>query len=97
MIETTRDNNLIITDEMTVNTVAGLWQSSQDYFKNRTLILKIDLAKVPHSDSAGVALLIAWTRLSHEQNKTLEVINLPEQMQAIIKVSGLENLLPIIK
>lgn len=97
MIETAHNSNLIITDEMTVKTVARLWQSSQHYFKNFASVLKIDLAKVPHSDSAGVALLIAWTRLSHKKNKALQIINVPEQMQAIIKVSGLENLLPIIK
>lgn len=82
--------------ELTLTTVKELWENSRSFFDGQKTPLKIDLTQITQSDSAGVALLIAWVRLAHQQKREIFLISLPKQMQAIIRVSGLENLLPVV-
>lgn len=56
---------------------------------------KIDLSGVEHSNSAGVALLVESTRYAQAQNKSIQFVNMPEKMLAIVKLSGLEGILPL--
>jgi phospholipid transport system transporter-binding protein len=53
----------------------------------------IDFSQVTRTDSAGVALLIEWTRFAKQKNHSLHFIHLPEQLLAIIRVSGLDTIL----
>lgn len=71
------------------------WQQTQALIANASSSITFDLSDTSNSDSAGVALLIAWVRLARQQKKTLHFLHLPDQMRAIIRVSGLEKLLPI--
>ena len=51
----------------------------------------IDLANVKTADSAGLALMIEWIRLSRLQQIQLSFANIPEQLRAIVKLSGLDE------
>jgi phospholipid transport system transporter-binding protein len=53
---------------------------------------RVDLGGVAFSSSAGVALLLDWLRVATGAGKQLQFANLPKQMDAIIRVSGLETL-----
>ncbi len=57
--------------------------------------LDVDLGGITHADSAGVALLVEWYRQARQHGQNLRFVNLPAQMQAIIRVSSLEQVLPI--
>jgi phospholipid transport system transporter-binding protein len=70
-------------------------QQSPTIIADPAALIQIDLAGVTRSDSAGVALMIAWTRLARRQRKTIRFLRVPKQMRAIIRVSGLENILSI--
>ncbi|WP_347987500.1 STAS domain-containing protein [Methylomonas sp. AM2-LC] len=50
----------------------------------------IDLADVSATDSAGLALMIEWIRLSKQHNKHISFKNIPEQLIALAKLSGLD-------
>jgi anti-anti-sigma factor len=56
---------------------------------------KIDLIGVQFSDSSGLALLIECLRLATQQNKVIEYLNIPTQMQAMAQVMGLNGILPL--
>lgn len=56
--------------------------------------LSFDLSGVEHADSAGVALIVAWARAARRKGKVIGFLNVPAQMQAVARVSGLERLLP---
>ena len=73
----------------------SFWQSSSALLNALPSPIQIDLSKVEQSDSAGVALLIAWTRLLRQQKKAIHFLQVSDQMRAIMRVSGLENLLAI--
>jgi phospholipid transport system transporter-binding protein len=55
--------------------------------------VRIDLAGVTRSDSAGLALLVEWLRESERAGKSIAFLNMPEQMQSIARVCGLEEIL----
>lgn len=56
-------------------------------------VWEIDLAGIERSNSAGLALLITWLREARQQEKPVRLLNIPEQMLQIARVSDLEELL----
>lgn len=57
--------------------------------------LRIDLSALERVDSAGLALLTEWTRLTRALGHSLEFINVPQQLLTIAGVSGLDQMLPL--
>lgn len=57
--------------------------------------LEIDLAGVSRADSAGLALLIEWLRQARARAQEIRFVNMPEQMRALVRVSGLDEVLPL--
>lgn len=55
----------------------------------------IDLQSVISSDSAGLALMIEWLKISKKQHCTLSFINIPAQLQALAKISGVNETLTL--
>ena len=53
--------------------------------------VSIDLAAVTATDSAGLALMIEWIKLSRNNRVQIHFINIPEQILALAKLSGLDN------
>lgn len=53
----------------------------------------IDLGAVTHADSAALALLVEWRRLSLERGVTLELRALPAQLRALATACGLDALI----
>jgi len=84
-----------IKGDLDFDSVADLWEHSARLFE-REGSLRIDLAQVNLSNSAGVALLVEWLKKAKTHEQELELVNIPPQMQAIIKVAELENILPIV-
>ncbi len=86
----------ILTGALTIHTVSRIWQFSKSILENdNASLLTFNLKKVTQSDSSGVALLIAWTRMLKRRDQKVHFVALPEQMFAIIRVSDLEEILPI--
>lgn len=57
--------------------------------------VRIDLQGIVRSDSAGLALLIEWMRVARRLGKPIQFLNIPAQMLAIARVSGLDEVLPL--
>jgi phospholipid transport system transporter-binding protein len=51
----------------------------------------VDLHDVTTTDSAGLALMIEWLKISKKNNSTLSFINIPLQLQALAKISGFDQ------
>lgn len=56
--------------------------------------LAIDLAGAERVDSAGLALLVEWTRRARLAGQEIRFLHMPEQLLQIARVSGLEAVLP---
>lgn len=57
--------------------------------------IRLDLAGVSRSDSAGLALLIEWLRYGRQNDKPVSYLNMPPQMLAIARASSLDQILPL--
>lgn len=79
--------------ELSFETVPALLQQSQPLFASCPQ-LQIDLSGVSRADSAGLALLIEWVRRARALDQEVSLLNMPEQMRDIVRVSGLDNVLP---
>jgi phospholipid transport system transporter-binding protein len=79
--------------ELTFATVSEALEATAPLFKSEAA-LRFDLEGVGRADSAGVALLIEWVRRAERTGGTVRYAHLPETLKAIIRVSGVEKLLP---
>lgn len=77
---------------LNADTATDLLERSEEAFKGAGA-LEIDLANVPEGDSAGLALLIEWLRLTKQRQQTIHFKNVPPQIAALARISEVENLL----
>lgn len=54
-----------------------------------------DLSGIERSDSAGLALLVSWARAARSRGKSLRLRAIPTQLLSLVRVSGLEAVLPL--
>lgn len=57
----------------------------------------VDLSSTNVSNSAALATLIAWQNYSAKLNKTIQFINLSDQLLSIAQLCGLQDILNINK
>lgn len=81
--------------ELDFNTVPHIWKSSEVMFTSSGRGLLVDLQEVHRADSAGLALLVGWVRRARAAGIEVEFRHVPEQLLAIARVSGVEEMLPI--
>ena len=94
-LESRATGQFAVVGELTFDSVPDLWQQAVKLFANSP-DLQLDLSGVTRSDSSGVAMLVGWLREARERQREVSFINTPDQMTAIIRVSGLEQVLPIV-
>ncbi|SCZ50561.1 STAS domain-containing protein [Thiohalomonas denitrificans] len=87
------DGSCRVEGELTFETVTDVLKQSDSVFKTGSGALVIDLSGVTRSDSAGVTLLMEWLRRARQADLELHFQQIPEQMRAIARTSGMEPLL----
>ena len=94
---TAGDGSLLLSGELSMATVPELLEqlSTQGALRNAEGEILIDLQGVERADSAGLALLIEWQRLAGQQQKSIRFCNIPAQMLAIARLSGVDELLSL--
>ncbi|NOZ53572.1 MAG: STAS domain-containing protein [Gammaproteobacteria bacterium] len=91
-IEIRSDGNYDISGDLSFETVSTLWQDSKTVFRNNGPLI-VDLRQVSRSDSAGLALLLEWIRMARKTGQSIAFHNIPDQLQNIARVSGIDALL----
>ncbi|MHB1127217.1 MAG: STAS domain-containing protein [Bacillota bacterium] len=61
--------------------------------KEETREVIVDLARVGFVDSTGLHALIGAARQTEEAGKNFRVINVPEEIQEILQLTGVEELI----
>jgi phospholipid transport system transporter-binding protein len=78
-----------------MGSVPHVLDQAKHLFKGKQgTITVVDLAEVRRIDSAGLALLIEWSRQAQRRGVSIHFENIPSQMWAIVTVYGLEEVLP---
>lgn len=89
----TSHNIQTVSGALTFETVPDLYRASAGWFAGEDG-LTLDLAQVTQADSAGLALMIEWLRRAQGANRRLRFINIPDQVQTLIRINGLQDALP---
>ena len=79
---------------LSFRTVPGVLASTRELV-GESREVTIDLSRVEHSDSAGVALLIEWLREVRRTGHSVTFVNIPPQMLAIARASSVDSILPM--
>jgi phospholipid transport system transporter-binding protein len=53
----------------------------------------VDLQGATDVGSVGVSVVLSWMRKAEQLGKQLKVVNMPDKMRDVSRVSGLEQLL----
>lgn len=83
-------SNISLLGKLTVDTVSGLYHQAPTLGKGD---FKMNLAGVEEMDSAGLALLVHWQQQALKQDSRLHLVDAPEQISTMIRISNLEALL----
>jgi phospholipid transport system transporter-binding protein len=91
-----RDADLLtVSGELSFATVPALLEQGSVLLAGCGERIRLDLGGVTRADSAGLALLIEWLRIARRRRAVIEFRNIPPQMLAIARVSGLDSVLPL--
>lgn len=88
------EEQFTLSGELTMNTVMQVLAEFGSQIKPQTRV-SINFSSVTNSDSAAVALIVAWLVKARQLNINLHLHQLPQQILDIAKASDLLDTLPI--
>jgi phospholipid transport system transporter-binding protein len=88
------NGNWLLAGELDFSTVPGVLARSAQGLSGKGAI-RVDLGDVTRADSAGLALLVEWTRKSERAGRRISFVNVPGQLLSIARICGLEEILPL--
>jgi len=87
------DTRCEVIGNMIFNTVPTLLDQSMKRIRASGSDLVVDLDKVSHADSAGLALMLEWLRLAKAASKKLSFVNIPPQLLNLTEITGLNHII----
>jgi phospholipid transport system transporter-binding protein len=82
---------MIVGGPVTLANVAGVLEEGRRHLEEG--VRAVDLSEVTDMDSSLLAVLIAWLRDARRRNHDLSFSNLPEALQTIARLYGVDSLL----
>ncbi len=89
---TREGERLLVRGRLTIATVPSLFEVGLQHLSNEDLL--VDFSAVEAVDSAAVSLLLGWQRAAQRAQRELRVIALPNDLQSLARLYGVEELLP---
>lgn len=89
------DGVVAVSGALTFDTVPELFEQSAGWFRQSGRLIAIDLKDAQRADSAGIALLVEWLRSAQAKGMEFRLLNVPEQVRSLIRVSGLSEALGV--
>ena len=83
---------MMVSGPVTLANVAGLLEEGRRHLAEG--VSSVDLGEVTEMDSAALALCLAWLRDAKGRGAALAFTNLPESLQTIARLYGVDKLLP---
>jgi len=82
-------NTLVVEGPMTAATARALLEEGRP----GAGAWVVDLSAVTHADSSGLAVLLDWLRSARQAGGTLKFVALPESLQILARLYGIDTLL----
>ena len=84
---------MTVSGPVTLANAAGLLEAGRQHLAEG--VKSVDLGEVSELDSALLALALAWLREARAEKRELTFVNLPEALQTLSRLYGVEELLPV--
>jgi phospholipid transport system transporter-binding protein len=84
---------LVLSGPITLANVAGILEEGRRHLEEG--VRAVDLGEVSELDSSLLALMLAWLREAKSRGRELAFSNLPESLQTIARLYGVEGLIPV--
>ena len=84
---------ILVSGPVTLNNVAGILEEGRRHIEEG--VRSVDLGEITEMDSSLLALMLAWMRDAASRGGELAFVNLPESLQTIARLYGVEGLLPV--
>jgi phospholipid transport system transporter-binding protein len=84
---------LVVSGPVTLANVAGLLEEGRRHIEEG--VRAVDLGEITEMDSSLLALMLAWMRDARARGGELAFANLPESLQTIARLYGVDGLLPV--
>jgi phospholipid transport system transporter-binding protein len=84
---------IVVSGPVTLANVARLLEEGRQHLAEGAAA--VDLGEVTEMDSALLALSLAWLREAREAKRELTFANLPDALQTLSRLYGVEELLPV--
>jgi len=85
------DNRIVLSGPLTLANVAQVLEEGRRHLAEGAAT--VDLAEVSELDSSALALLLAWLREAKAAGRSIVFANLPESLQTIARLYGVQDLL----
>jgi phospholipid transport system transporter-binding protein len=87
-----QDGRLLVSGPVTLANVAGLLEEGRRHLAEG--VRSVDFGEVTEMDSAALALCLAWLRDARAAGNAITFANLPDSLQTIARLYGVDKLLP---
>ncbi len=89
-----QQEKLTLTGELTRETVSRKFEKKSLSLMTN-LVKVIDLASVTRTDTAGLAWLLLMLEQANKQAIDIKIVNLPEELTKLAKLSAVDSFLPV--
>lgn len=86
-------HRMTLSGPVTLANVARVLEEGRQHLEEG--VHTVDLGEVTEMDSALLALLLAWMRDAKSARREIAFSNLPESLQTIARLYGVDSLLPV--
>ena len=88
---TSRNNQFFISGDLNFSNVMSVYNKSLQASQQASELV-FDFSELKSSDSAGLALIIEWIKLSKKINKPVRFIHLSQDIMLIAKAAGIDGM-----
>lgn len=92
-LEAAGEGRYLLQGDLGFLTVAAVLENGEREFAGRQRV-EVDLSRLTDADSAGLALLIEWTRSARAAGRDIVFRGMPARLEAIARISGVADMLP---
>lgn len=86
--------NVTVIGELTASSVVALQSHGENIIRTCNDDITVNLSQVSYASSAGISLLLSWQRSAKKMEKSLVYADIPDCLQGLIAVSGLQGIIP---
>jgi len=93
-LEPRGEGRYVLAGNLGLGSAAAVLASGRAAFSGQPRV-EVDLSRVERADSAGLAVLIEWTRQARRDGTEISFRALPDKLLGLARIGGVERILPL--